>query len=103
MSTAIQPRLTIPMLDLKAQYSSIREEIRAAIDSVLDEQHFILGLQVQNLEKEIAQYCGRRFGVGVASGIDALILALSACKIGPGDEVIVPSFTFIATVDAVSL
>ena len=103
MSTATQPRLTIPMLDLKAQYASIRDEIRAAIDSVLDEQHFILGPQVQNLEKEIAQYCGRRFGVGVASGTDALILALSACKIGPGDEVIVPSFTFIATADAVSL
>ncbi|HEY4683829.1 MAG TPA: DegT/DnrJ/EryC1/StrS family aminotransferase [Candidatus Acidoferrales bacterium] len=93
----------IPMVDLRAQYATIREQIRAAIEAVLDSQHFILGPQVQALEEEIARYCGRRFAVGVASGTDALILALRACGIGPGDEVIVPSFSFIATADSVSL
>jgi len=93
----------IPMLDLNAQYASIRDEIQAAINSVLDSQHFILGPQVQALEEEIASYCGRKFGVGVASGTDAIILALRAAGIGRGDEVLVPSFTFIATAGAVSL
>jgi dTDP-4-amino-4,6-dideoxygalactose transaminase len=91
------------MLDLQAQYASIRDEIRAAIEAVLNSQHFILGPQVTALEEEISRYCGRRFAVGVASGTDALILALRAANIGPGDEVIVPSFTFIATADTVSL
>jgi dTDP-4-amino-4,6-dideoxygalactose transaminase len=93
----------IPMLDLNAQYASIRGEIQSAINAVLDSQHFILGPQVQSLEAEIAGYCGRKFGVGVASGTDAIILALRAAGIGPGDEVLVPSFTFIATADSVSL
>lgn len=93
----------VPMLDLKAQYASIRSEIQAALDGVLDSQHFILGPQVQALEAEIARYCGRKFGVGVASGTDAIILALRAAGIGPGDEVLVPSFSFIATADSVSL
>ena len=93
----------VPMLDLGAQYRSIREEINAAIERVLIAQHFILGPEVKALEQEVAQYCGRKFGVGVGSGTDALTLALCACGIGPGDEVIVPSFTFIATADCVSL
>jgi dTDP-4-amino-4,6-dideoxygalactose transaminase len=95
--------LAIPMLDLRAQYASIEEEIHSAIDEVLKAQQFILGPHVDALEKEIAAYCGRRFGVGVASGTDALILALRAAGIGPGDEVLLPSFSFIATADAVSL
>lgn len=94
--------MSVPILDLKAQYNTIREEIRAAIDSVLEKQHFILGPEVKALEKEIAAYCGTKYAVGVASGTDALILGLCACGVGPGDEVIVPSFTFIATADAVS-
>lgn len=93
----------IPMLDLHAQYASIRREILEAIESVLDSQHFILGPQVSALEEEISRYCARRYAVGVASGTDAIILALRAANIGPGTEVIVPSFTFIATADAVSL
>ncbi len=93
----------VPMVDLRAQYASIHEEIRVALDAVLDSQHFILGPEVQALEGEIARYCGRRFAVGVASGTDALILALRACGIRQGDEVIVPSFSFIATASAVSL
>jgi dTDP-4-amino-4,6-dideoxygalactose transaminase len=103
MSSAIASRMTIPILDLKAQYASIRNEIQAAVNSVLENQHFILGPEVKALEKEIAEYCGTKYAVGVASGTDALILGLKACGIGPGDEVIVPSFSFIATADAVSL
>jgi len=91
------------MLDLKAQYRSIEEEIREAIDSVLESQHFILGPQVQALEEEVARYCGAGFGVGVASGTDALLLALHAAGVGRGDEVILPSFSFIATADTVSM
>src|SRR5436190_12058557 len=78
-------------------------EIKEALHRVLEGQHFILGPEVKALEAEIAKYCGRRFGIGVASGTDALILALAAHGIQRGDEVIVPSFTFIATADAVSL
>jgi dTDP-4-amino-4,6-dideoxygalactose transaminase len=95
--------MAVPILDLKAQYAAIKEEIRAAVNKVLDEQHFILGPEVKALENEVAEYCGTKYAVGVASGTDALILGLKACGIGPGDEVIVPSFTFIASADAVSL
>src|SRR5512146_1864650 len=91
------------MLDLKAQYRSIEDEIREAINSVLESQHFILGPQVRALEEQVARYCGARFGVGVASGTDALLLALHAAGVGRGDEVILPSFSFIATADTVSL
>ena len=94
---------TIPTLDLKAQYLSIREEIKIAIDTVLESQHFILGPEVQGLEREIAAYVDSKFGIGVASGTDALMLALKACDIGPGDEVLCPSFTFVATANAISL
>lgn len=103
MNSVMQLEKAIPMLDLNLQYSSIRMEIKAAIDQVLDSQHFILGPQVKALEEEVARYCGRQFGVGVASGTDALTLALSTSGIGTGDEVIVPSFSFIATADSVSL
>jgi dTDP-4-amino-4,6-dideoxygalactose transaminase len=103
MNPVIQCEQSVPMLDLGLQYDSIRPEIKAAIDQVLDSQHFILGPQVKALEEEVARFCGTRFGVGVASGTDALILALRAAGIGPGDQVIVPSFSFIATGDSVSL
>ncbi len=93
----------IPMLDLRAQYTAIREEIRAALDEVLAAQQFVLGPQLQALEQEIARTCERRFGIGVASGTDALLLALRACGVAAGDEVIVPAFSFVATASAVSL
>lgn len=92
----------IPMLDLRAQYAAIRDEIRAAIDEVLAAQQFVLGPQLAALEEEVAAYCGRRYGIGVGSGTDALLLALRACGIGAGDEVIVPTFSFVATASAVS-
>ena len=93
----------IPLVDLRAQYAPIADEICAAIDDVIGSQQFILGPQGAALEQELARYCGRRFGIGVASGTDSLLLALRACGIGRGDEVIVPAFTFIATAGAVSM
>ncbi len=95
--------MKIPLLDLKAQYDTIRQEVEPAVKKVIENQDFILGDEVRGLEKEIAQYCGVKYGVGVASGTDALILALRAIDIGPGDEVIVPPFTFFATAEAVSI
>jgi dTDP-4-amino-4,6-dideoxygalactose transaminase len=92
----------IPMLDLRAQYESIAPEIRAAIEEVLAVQQFVLGPQCEALEREVAQLCGTRFGVGVASGTEALELALHASGVCAGDEVIVPAFTFIATGSAVT-
>jgi len=90
------------MLDLRAQYESIAPEIRAAIDEVLTAQQFVLGPRCEALEEEVAQICGTRYGVGVASGTEALEIALHACGVNPGDEVIVPAFTFIATGSAVT-
>ncbi len=90
------------MLDLRAQFETIAPEIRAAIEGVLTAQQFVLGPQGEALEREIAEACGVRFGVGLASGTEALELGLHACGVKAGDEVIVPAFTFIATGSAVS-
>ena len=91
----------VPLVDLVAQYRSIQPEIDAAIQRVLISGRFILGDEVSALEGEIATYLGVKHGVGVASGTDALILALRALEIGPGDEVILPAYTFFATAGAV--
>jgi dTDP-4-amino-4,6-dideoxygalactose transaminase len=88
-------------LDLKAQYKSIKKEIDQAVKNVLDNCNFILGPEVENLENNIAKYCGCKYGIALNSGTDALFLSLKGLGIGPGDEVIVPSFTFIATAEAV--
>ena len=105
MSTKTQTGglLSVPLLDLKPQYASIREEVQSALADVFESQKFILGPQLQALEAEIASYIGTRFAVGVGSGTDALFLSLRAFGIGPGDEVIVPAFTFFATAESVSL
>jgi len=92
----------VPLLDLKAQHATIRDEIREALDRVLEEQHFILGPEVEAFERELAAYCQCAHGVGVSSGSDALLVALMALRIRPGDEVIVPSYTFFATAGAVA-
>ena len=103
MSTTTATELPIPLMDMVAQYRSIKGEIDKAIAEVLEKGHFILGPNVAALEKEIAAYIGVKHGVGVASGTDALVLAMRALEIGPGDEVIVPSYTFFATAEAVLL
>ena len=92
----------IPTCDLKAQYHSIRPEIDAAIRDVLESGNFVLGPNVQALEQEMALFCGCEYGVGVASGTDALRLAMDALDIGPGDEVITTPFTFVSTASEVT-
>jgi dTDP-4-amino-4,6-dideoxygalactose transaminase len=91
----------IPLVDLKAQYASIKPEIDAAIQAVLDSTAFVQGPQVRSFEEAFAAFCGVRHAVGVQSGTAALHLALMACGIGPDDEVIVPSMTFTATAEMI--
>jgi dTDP-4-amino-4,6-dideoxygalactose transaminase len=93
--------MNVPLLDLQAQYATIQDKVRAAVDEVLKSQRFILGAQVAALEKEIADYCGVPFAVGVASGTDALLLSLKALGVGPGDAVVTVPFTFFATAGVV--
>ena len=92
----------VPLLDLVGQYEEIKDEIQAAINDVLDSGRYIMGKHVTGLEEEIADYCDAEYGIGVASGTDALLLSLDALDIGEGDEVILPTFTFFATAGVVS-
>jgi dTDP-4-amino-4,6-dideoxygalactose transaminase len=94
--------MKVPFLDLRAAYLELKPEIDAAIARVLDSGWYILGPEVEAFEAEWAEYCGASYAVGVGNGLDALTLALRALEIGPGDEVIVPSNTYIATWLAVS-
>ncbi len=91
----------ISLVDLTAQYHSIKEEIDSAVLSTLESGHFILGPQVVKFEKSIAVYLGVKHAIGLASGTDALVLALRALNIGTGDEVIIPAYTFFATAGTV--
>lgn len=91
----------IPFIDLVAQYQTIRDEIKEAVDRCFESQAFILGDEVSALESEIASYCDSRFAIGCASGTDALILALLAANVEPGDEVITSPFTFFASAGAI--
>ena len=96
------PAMQVPLLDLKPQYQPLAAEIQAAIEKVCASQHFILGAGVKELEAAVASYSQCRFGVGVSSGTDALLLALMALEIGPGDEVITSPFTFFATAGTIA-
>ena len=94
--------MKIPLVDLKAQFDLIKHEINEAIQRVLQSGQFILGPEVKAFEEEMVSYCETRFAIGVASGTDALHLALLACGIKPGDQVITSPFTFIATTEAIT-
>src|SRR5215471_4111127 len=97
---AVKPQF--PFLDLKAQYETIRREVLAAVETVMESQHFILGPEVDKLEQEIARFPGANCAVACAPGSDALVLALMALGVGADDEVITTPFTFGATAGAIA-
>lgn len=102
MNTSSIRDVEVPLLDLKLQYQAIRAELDDAVRRVVEAQWFILGPEVAALEREIADYSGARHGIGMSSGTDAILAALMALDIGPGDEVIVPTYTFFATAGVVA-
>ncbi|MBI1371248.1 MAG: aminotransferase class I/II-fold pyridoxal phosphate-dependent enzyme [Phycisphaera sp.] len=93
--------MAVPMLDLSAENGPLKDELRAAFDAILDTNQFILGKAVDAFEKALASYCGVEHAIGISSGTDALLVALMALEIGPGDEVLCPTFTFFATAGVV--
>lgn len=101
MTTSVPAAPPVPLCDILGQYRSLKAEIDAAVLRVLDSGQVILGPEVAAFEREAADYCGAKFGLGCGSGTDALLLALYGLDIGPGDEVILPTFTFFATVGSV--
>jgi dTDP-4-amino-4,6-dideoxygalactose transaminase len=97
--SSVQP---FPFLDLKAQYRTIKSEVDAVIQRVMESQQFILGPEVESFENEIAAYTQTQFAIACASGSDALLLALMALEVGPGDEVVTTPFTFVATAGSIA-
>ena len=94
--------MKVPLLDLKPQYQTIKEEVLKVTEEIFESQYFILGPRVEALEKEIAEYCSSRHAVGVSSGTDALLISLMAADIGAGDSVITPTYTFFATAGSIA-
>lgn len=94
--------MSVPFLDLQAQYRTIRDEVEAAIRRVVESQRFILGPEVGAFEEEVATYCDAKHAVGVSSGTDALLAALMAADVGPGAEVVTTAYTFFATAGVIS-
>jgi dTDP-3-amino-3,4,6-trideoxy-alpha-D-glucose transaminase len=86
--------MAVPLFDTSTPVAGLRAELRAAVERVLDSGRYILGPEVSAFEDEFAAYCGAKHAVGVANGTDAITIALRAMGVGPGDEVVVPSFTF---------
>src|SRR6266508_964493 len=99
--TLTKTKMQIPLVDLRANYASIKDEVRAAIDEILEGMQLTIGPNVKAFDKEWAAYCGTTHAVGVGSGTDALQLAIRALGIAPGDEVITVSFSFFATAEAI--
>jgi dTDP-3-amino-3,4,6-trideoxy-alpha-D-glucose transaminase len=91
----------VPLFDTSTAIAPLREELRASVDRVLDSERYILGPEVSAFEQEFAAYCGAEHAIGVANGTEAITIALRAMGVGPGDEVVVPSFTFYASVEAI--
>src|SRR5438876_3701819 len=103
MPNTVEPTLTIPFVDLAAQYNSIKAEIDAVLSRVIDRTAFVGGPFVEQFERAFADYCGVRHCVGVANGTDALFIALKTLGVGPGDEVITAANTFVATSEAIAM
>jgi dTDP-4-amino-4,6-dideoxygalactose transaminase len=101
-STKSSSAVRVPLLDLSAQNGPLRDEVLAAIARVVDSQRFIMGPEVEGLERELAAMIGAKHAIGVSSGTDALLVAMMALGIGPGDEVVTPTFSFFATAGCVS-
>src|SRR5262249_46740395 len=89
--------MIVPLIDLKVQYQTIREEIKQAVDRVLESQKFILDREVKEFEKQVADFCNSRFAIACANGTDALLLSLLALEVGTDDEVITTAYSFFST------
>ncbi|HTA05841.1 MAG TPA: aminotransferase class I/II-fold pyridoxal phosphate-dependent enzyme, partial [Solirubrobacteraceae bacterium] len=93
--------MAVPLFETSAALAPLREQLRSAVAAVLDSEQYILGPEVRAFEQEFAAYCGADFAIGVANGTEAITVALRALGVGPGDEVVVPSFSFWASAEAI--